>query len=33
MDVLMGMAPEYNYDEDMYDLDKEMEDIFNKIIG
>lgn len=33
MDVLMGMAPEYNYDEDIYDLDKEMEDIFNKIIG
>lgn len=33
MDVLMGMAPEYNYDEDTYDLDKEMEDIFNKIIG
>lgn len=33
MDVLMGMTPEYNYDEDMHDLDKEMEDIFNKIIG
>ena len=33
MDVLMGMAPEYAYDEDVYDLDKEMEDIFNKIIG
>ena len=33
MDVLMGMTPEYAYDEDVYDLDKEMEDIFNKIIG
>ena len=33
MDVLMGMVPEDDYDEDVYDLDKEMEDIFNKIIG